>query len=329
MDTKKKGNTFVSRKRLSIKSNTTSDEYKFNLTMFSEGMKHMQEIIKQQNEEINQLKKNQKEMYDEIMDMRKLYTLESDIETLKEDVDSLNYYHFYSDKKFYSDGGFENEESEIEESETEINDSNNKESDNEESENEESENEESKNEESKNEESENDETKNEKSGIGNEQKQKSWAQAASSHMNDDYDLNGDNTEDEETIEETETVKETATGSSTSPSFYDSETLSEDFIKEDTVKNVHYNFLLFGNGTVNYKRIRNTENPFIIYYYTLRGNSKGIEIGRIPTEYESEVRLGGYKRIKNRYYFEIMSFTDDLLNLCPEAAFWQEKINSHY
>ena len=89
-------------------------------------------------------------------------------------------------------------------------------------------------------------------------------------MNDDYDLNGDNTEDEETIEETETVKETATGSSTSPSFYDSETLSEDFIKEDTVKNVHYNFLIFGNGTVNYKRIRDTENPFIIYYYTLEG-----------------------------------------------------------
>ena len=145
------------------------------------------------------------------------------------------------------------------------------------------------------------------------------------HMNDDYDLNGDNTEDEETIEETETVKETATGSSTSPSFYDSETLSEDFIKEDTVKNVHYNFLIFGNGTVNYKkRIRDTENPFIIYYYTLRGDSKGIEIGRIPMEYESEIRLGNKKGNKYRYYFEIMSFTDDLLNLCPEAAFWQKK-----
>ena len=36
-----------------------SDEYKLYMTIFSEGMKHMQEIIKKQNKEINQLKKNQ------------------------------------------------------------------------------------------------------------------------------------------------------------------------------------------------------------------------------------------------------------------------------
>ena len=297
-----------------------------------------------------ELKETQKEVISNITFVRQY---DYDVKELRREVNSLFLEiriksfneESENEESDESDGGFENEKSKYDESdESDESDDRSEDVDNDDESDDGTENEESVNKESgKSEEDKNDESETEVSEKDNEptdetevsvnndeQKQKSWAQAASeSNKNVAYDLDGDNTEDEETIEKTEIVKGIATSSSTSLSFYDSGTIFKDFIKEDTDKNVHCNFLIFGNGTINYKRIRDTENPFIIYYYTLRRDSKGIEIGRIPMEYESEVRLGNKKGNKYRYYFEIMSFTDNLLNLCPEAAFWQDKIDSHY
>ena len=150
---------------------------------------------------------------------------------------------------------------------------------------------------------------------------KSFAEAVNSKLDnvsnsDDFD--NDIKKDDE---------ETNTSTPTSASFYDSDTLFEDF--EDTIKKNHCNFLTIKNGTINYKKFANAKKPFIIYYYTLTNDSKGIEIGRIPIKYQNEIRLGGYTKSKNRHYFKIMSFTDELFNLCPEVTSWQDKIDSHH